>query len=207
MMSLWGLETSYGHYKGRFSVIQSLATLAYDSRRSTFFRRELILALHILNQGHIDLPNFKGEWAGGSGHPQFIPSSWHHYAVDYNGDGQKDIWNNMPDAFASIANYLKKNGWKRNGRWAIEVVLPRHFDSHLLSRKVVKPAWKWKALGVKGISRQVPDTNINASVIYPDGGPALMVFNNFNVIMRWNRSIYYAGTVGYIAERICRRHL
>ena len=207
IMSLWGLETSYGHFKGRFPVIQSLATLAYDSRRSAFFRRELLLALHILNQDQVELPAFKGEWAGGSGHTQFLPSSWHRYSVDYNGDNRRDIWNNLPDAFASIANYLKQNGWKKDGLWAIEVKLPRKFDRSLLGRETRLPVWRWKRMGVAGLERRLPDVSERGSVIYPSGGPALMVFNNFNVIMRWNRSTYFAGTVGHIAEGICKRQL
>ncbi len=108
IVSFWGMETSYGSYMGNFPVIKSLATLAYDSNRRDFFRKQLFYALHIVNDGHITLDKFKGEWAGASGQPQFLPSSWREYAVDYDGDGRKDIWESKADVFASIANYMKK---------------------------------------------------------------------------------------------------
>ena len=205
--ALWGLESSYGNYMGKFPVIHSLATLAYDNRRSAFFRKQLFHALHILNGGHVELKDFKGEWAGASGHPQFLPSSWHNYAVDYDGDGRKDIWRTHADVFASIANYLKQNGWQTGQPWAIEVTTPPGFNKDLLTSKVVKTVGEWQALGVRPTKRALPAGNLEASVVRPHGGPTFMIFNNFRVIMRWNRSIYYAGTVGYTAEKICRREL
>ncbi len=208
IVSIWGLETSYGRFMGTFPVIKSLATLAYDNRRSAFFRKQLFQALHILNDGHVQLKDFKGEWAGASGHPQFLPSSWHNFAVDYNKDGKKDIWKTHSDAFASIANYLLKSGWKRNQPWAIKVTTPAGFSEDLLGRKVVKTIAQWKALGVRANGRPLPkDMNMEASIVRPYGGPTYMIFNNFRVIMKWNRSIYYAGTVGYMAEQICKRPL
>lgn len=205
IVSLWGLETSYSRYMGDFPVIKSLATLAYDNRRAEFFRKQLFHALHILNEGHIDLTHFKGEWAGASGMPQFLPSSWHAYAVDYDGDGKKDIWTTYSDAFASIANYLVSNGWKAGQPWAVTATLPSHFPQHLLTREVKKTVAEWQSMGVR-LSRPV-DPNLMASVVEPYGGPAMVVFNNFDVIMKWNRSIYYAGTVGWMAEQVCRREL
>lgn len=208
MVSLWGLETSYGNFKGSFPVIKSLATLAYDNRRRAFFRKQLLYALHIVNDGHVPLKDFKGEWAGASGHPQFLPSSWHHYAVDHNGDGKKDIWNTYSDVFASMANYLIEHGWQSGKPWAVDVKLPSGFDRDLLTRKVTKLVGDWIALGVRPLAGKFPvDHDLEASVIYPEGGPAMMIFKNFKVIMRWNRSIYYAGTVGYMAEQICQRKL
>ncbi len=208
IVSLWGLETSYGNYMGKFPVIQSLATLAYDTRRSAFFRQQLLYALQILNGGHVDLKDFKGEWAGASGHPQFLPSSWHNYAVDYDKDGRKDIWKTYPDVFASIANYLVGHGWQKGGPWAIQVELPSRFDQGLINSKVQKPVWQWKQMGVHITGgRPWPSENLEAALIRPEGGPDLLVFNNFNVLMKWNRSTYYAGTVGYLAEEICGRPL
>ncbi|NCX96884.1 MAG: lytic murein transglycosylase, partial [Chitinophagia bacterium] len=128
IMSFWGMETSYGSYMGNFPVIRSLATLAYDSNRKDFFHKELLLALHIVDEGHVSLKDFKGEWAGASGQPQFLPSSWVKYAVDYDKDGHKDIWKSKPDVFASIANYMKINGWHEGEPWAVYVKLPRNFD-------------------------------------------------------------------------------
>lgn len=205
--SIWGLETSYGRYMGSFPVIKSLATLAYDNRRSAFFRKQLFLALHILNDEHVTLKKFKGEWAGASGHPQFLPSSWHNYAVDYNADGKKDIWSTLSDAFASIANYLVANGWKRGEPWAMAVKVPSHFDDKIMTRDVTKTVREWKKLGVRPADGKFPNPNLPASIVHPYGGPTLMIFNNFKVIMKWNRSIYYAGTVGYMAEEICKRKL
>ena len=128
IVSFWGMETSYGNFMGKFPVIKSLATLAYDSKRKNFFRHQLIQALHIVNDGHVSLQNYKGEWAGASGQPQFLPSSFTRYAVDYNQDGRKDIWSTKADIFASIANYLKNKGWKTGEPWAVEVALPKGFD-------------------------------------------------------------------------------
>ncbi len=208
IMSFWGLETSYGSFMGKFPVIKSLSTLAYDSRRSKFFRKQLLYALHILNDGHVDPKKFKGEWAGASGHPQFLPSSWHNFAVDYNGDGKRDIWSTYSDVFASIANYLVKHGWKHNQPWAIQV---KHVQraKGLVNSKKKMTVDQWRALGLKTLSGQPwpRDGSLQADLIRPDGGPDILVFNNFRVIMKWNRSTYYAGTVGYLAEKICGRPL
>lgn len=205
--SFWGLETSYGNYMGKFPVLQALATLAFDSRRSAFFRKELIIAMEIVDQGHVDLHKFVGEWAGASGQPQFLPSSWKKFAVDYNGNGKRDIWKEKADIFASIANYLRMNGWEPGAPWAIEVSTPPHFSASLMSRSVQKPVSEWLRMGVKPIKHALPAPGRMASIIRPYGGPTLMIFNNFNVIMRWNRSTYYAGTVGYMAEKLCRHKL
>lgn len=207
MASFWGLETSYGAFMGKFPVIQSLATLAFDSRRSKFFRTELLIALHIVDEGHVDLNKFKGEWAGATGQPQFLPSSWKKFAVDYNGNGKRDIWTEKSDIFASIANYLKLNGWQSQGPWAIDVTVSPALPENMMTRKIKKEVQAWLHLGVHPINHVLPSTATLASVIRPYGGPTMMIFNNFNVIMRWNRSTYYAGTVGYLAEQICRKKL
>lgn len=208
IVSLWGLETSYGHYMGNFPVIYSLATLAYDDRRADLFRQELMLALHILNDGHVKLKDFHGEWAGASGQPQFLPSSWNDYAVDFDGDGYKDIWKSLPDSFASIANYLRKNGWRAGEPWAIPVTIPYNFNPNLLSLDISKPISQWQRMGIHASNGEsFPDQDYQVSIIQPYGGPALMIFNNFKVIMKWNHSIYYAGTVGYMAEKICQMPL
>jgi len=200
IVSIWGLETSYGRVRGRHPVIRSLATLAYDTRRSAFFRKELFLALHILNEGHIELHNFKGEWAGATGQTQFLPSSWFNYAVDYNKDGQKDIWETYGDIFASIANYLVQNGWQKGQPCSIVVSLPQRFSKSLVSLKVTKTVGEWQQLGVK--PHVAINPNVKASIISPYGGPDMMVFNNFKVLLKWNYSIYYAGTVEYMARKI-----
>ena len=205
IVSLWGLETSYGRYMGNFPVIKSLATLSFDHRRAAVFRRELFYALEILNEGHVSLKNLKGEWAGGTGQPQFLPSSWHDFAVDYDGDGHKDIWKSHPDVFASMANYLVKHGWQANQPWTVTVTLPANFDKNLVSLKTVKTVDEWEKMGVRITEHNTLNPQLPASIIAPDGGPTMMVFNNFKVIMKWNHSIYYVGTVGYLAEQIAAR--
>lgn len=203
IVSFWGMETSYGSYMGNFPVIKSLATLAYDSNRPAFFRKELFLALHILNDGHVTLDRFKGEWAGASGQPQFLPSSWVRYAVDYDGDGRKDIWDSKPDVFASIANYMKINGWRTGEPWAIYVKLPKNFDTNLEGKSIVKPVSEWNAMGVRTESGQpLPYQNLEASIVQPFGGPVFLAFPNYKMILRYNNSIYYAGAIGYLADKI-----
>lgn len=203
--SIWGLESSYGRFKGSFPVIQSLTTLSYQGRRTEFFRKQLFYALHMLNDNAVSLQDFKGEWAGASGHSQFLPSSWYQYAVDYNHDGKKDIWNNVPDALASIANYLKQNGWKTGQPTLTQVSLPARFNDDLLSLKETRTVGQWKRMGVKLTGTQHIPNSYTASILQPDGGPTIMVFNNFKVLMAWNYSSYYAGTVSYMADKICRR--
>jgi membrane-bound lytic murein transglycosylase B len=204
--AIWGIESSYGHFMGSFPVIQSLSTLAYDGRRSKFFRRELFYALHILNEGHIKNKDFKGEWAGASGQSQFLPSSWYKFAVDHNGDGRKDIWKDQADVFASIANYLKGNGWKNGMPWSIRVRGANRVPKRMVSTKFKQPLSAWYKLGIEPASGQrVPRQNYEASLIRPHGGPDMLVFNDFKVLLRYNNSIYYAGAVAYLSDKICRR--
>jgi membrane-bound lytic murein transglycosylase B len=208
ILSFWGLETSYGHFMGKFPVIQSLATLAYDSRRGEFFRKQLFYALRMIDEGHVSYDDLKGEWAGASGHPQFLPSSWYNHAVDHDKDGKRDIWKTKVDAFASIANYLINHGWKSGEPWAIVVGLPKHFDRSLIKDKTRLTVGEWRDRGLTLFGNERwPSSHLRARVVFPDGGPAMLAFNNFDVIMRWNRSTYYAGTVGYMAEKLCRRPL
>lgn len=206
IVSFWGMESSYGSYMGNFPVIKSLATLAYESNRPEFFRKELFLALHILNDGHVDLAHFKGEWAGASGQPQFLPSSWLKYAVDYDGDGRKNIWESKPDVFASIANYMKQNGWQTGEPWAVYVKLPENFDMKLEGKTIKKSVSEWNTLGVRTEGGQaLPFENLEASIVKPFGGPVFLVYPNYRMILRYNNSIYYAGAIGYLADKICKR--
>lgn len=205
IVAFWGMETSYGTYMGNFPVIKSLATLAYDSKRKEFFRKELLLGLHILQEGHVSLADFKGEWAGASGQSQFLPSSWLKYAVDYDRDGRRDIWKSKPDVFASIANYMKQNGWQENEPWAIQVRLPREFDMKLEGKNNIKPVGDWSRLGVLTENGQtLPYQNLTASIIQPLGGPTFLAFPNYKMILRYNNSTYYAGAIGYLADKICQ---
>lgn len=206
IVSFWGLETSYGSYMGNFPVIKALATLAYESNRKDFFRKELFIALRILNEGHVSLADFKGEWAGASGQPQFLPSSWVKYAVDYDGDGRRDIWKSKPDVFASIANYMKENGWRSGEPWAIQVILPAQFDMGLNNKSIIKSVREWNALGVRTEDgRELPNQEMQASIIQPLGGPTFLAYPNYRMILHYNNSIYYAGAVGYLADKICQK--
>lgn len=205
IVSFWGMETSYGSYMGTFPVVKALATLAYDSKRQDFFRKELFIALRILNEGHVSLGDFKGEWAGASGHPQFLPSSWVKYAVDYDGDGHKDIWRSKPDAFASIANYMKQNGWQTGEPWAIQVKLPAKFDMAMEGKSIVKPVSEWNSLGVRTEDgKPLPYQNLQGSIVKPLGGPTFLALPNYKMILHYNNSIYYAGAIGYLADKICQ---
>lgn len=205
IVSFWGMETSYGTYMGDFPVIKALATLGYDSKRKDFFRKELFIALRILNEGHVSLADFKGEWAGASGQPQFLPSSWVKYAVDFDGDGRKDIWKSKPDVFASIANYMKQNGWQTGQPWAVQVKLPAKFDMKLEGKAIKKPVSEWEALGVRTEDgKSLPNQNLEASIVQPYGGPTFLAFPNYRMILRYNNSIYYAGAIGYMADKICQ---
>ena len=199
--ALWGMESSYGRVKGNFPVIAALATLAYEGHRTRFFRQELLLALKILNEGHVTLNNFKGEWAGASGQTQFLPSSFYKFAVDYDDDGKKDIWNSLDDALASIANYLKQNGWHAGEPWALEADLPDDFDQSLFGFENQRSVSEWLEMGVT-VPQDLPD-DLQAAIIMPEGGPAIMAFHNFKVIKTYNNSTFYAGSVGYLADSIC----
>lgn len=205
LMAFWGIETDFGRVTGGFHVIPALATLAFDGRRGKFFRRELHFALRILEDGHISADAMVGSWAGAMGQPQFMPSSFAGYAVDHDNDGRKDIWTTKPDVFASAANYLSRYGWRGDERWGREVKLPKGFDLTLKGLKIRKKIQEWSALGVvKKDGALLPVSDLQASLILPakKGGPAFLVYNNYRVILKWNRSHYFAMAVGHLADRI-----
>ena len=206
IVALWGIETDFGRITGGFPVISSLATLAYDGRRSKFFRKELFLALKIVDGGHILAKDMIGSWAGAMGQNQFMPSSFHAYAVDYDNDGSKDIWKTLPDVFASIANYLSKSGWRADQTWGRPVRLPKNFSRKFLGRKLKKPLSEWQQLGVRKLSGQdLPKRNLLSSIIRPEKGqigPAFVIYNNYEVILKWNRSNYFATAVGTLSDKI-----
>lgn len=205
LVAFWGLETNFGQFLGGFSVIDALATLAYDERRSAFFRAELFDALGVLESGHIKRENMVGSWAGAMGQPQFMPSTFARYAVDEDGDGRKDIWGTLPDVFGSAANYLGKLGWDNQYTWGREVRLPDQIDLDLADLRVKKPLAEWNALGIRRMDkRALPSADIEASLILPAGhkGPAFLVYNNFEAILSWNRSLLYAVSVGHLADRL-----
>ena len=208
IIALWGIESDFGRFTGGFSVINALATLAYDGRRSTFFRAELIDALRILDKGDIELSAMTGSWAGAMGQSQFMPSSYRRFAVDYDQDGRRDIWATHADIFASIANYLHRSNWKYDQTWGREILLPDNFDFTLVGMETNKPIGYWQRLGVRRMDgRDLPARQLNASIVLPDGtdGNAFMVYHNFRVILDWNRSTYFALAVGILADRVLGR--
>ncbi|NCC23432.1 MAG: lytic murein transglycosylase [Alphaproteobacteria bacterium] len=206
VVALWGIETSYGANTGGFEVVPALATLAWEGRRGEFFTRELVDALRILDQGHIELHAMKGSWAGAMGQNQFMPSSFHNFAVDFDGDGHKDIWNTYADVFGSTANYLARNGWNPDERWGRAVALPKSFPASLTGTDVRKPLEEWKNLGVTlpGGAPIPVVGGMRASIVAPDGigGPAFLVYDNYRVFLSWNRSTYFATAVGLLADSI-----
>lgn len=205
VVAVWGLESAYGTFRGTTPVIGALATLAYDGRRGRFFEAQLVDALRIVQAGDIEPARMTGSWAGAMGHTQFIPSSFLAYAVDFTGDGRRDIWADDPaDALASTAAYLARFGWAKGRPWGVEVQLPPGFDYGQTGDRVKKSAADWAALGVRDMDgRRVPDHG-TASILVPAGarGAAFMIFPNFQVIERYNAADAYVIAVGHLADRI-----
>jgi membrane-bound lytic murein transglycosylase B len=207
IVALWGIESDFGKVMGNYAVVSALATLAYDGRRSSYFRGELISALRIIDQGNIRADNMMGSWAGAMGQCQFMPSTFLGYAVDYDGDGRRDIWNDRADVLASIANYIARLGWRGGEGWGRVVMLPAGFDPRYTGLEVKRPTGEWSRLGVRGIDAgPLAVREGEASLVVPDGagGPAFLVYDNFRTIMKWNKSTYFAAAVGYLADSMAR---
>jgi membrane-bound lytic murein transglycosylase B len=206
LVALWGVETKYGRISGRYSVIAALTTLAYDGRRSAFFRGELLQALHILDEGHIPVADMTGSWAGAMGQLQFMPSTFKRHAADFDGDGRVDIWNNLGDAFLSGGRYLAAAGWVKGEPWGHEVVLPEGLDRALIGMEIRKRGDEWASLGIERADKsdQQEWASLQASLVQPDGpgGRAFMVYDNFRVILSWNRSQLFGIAVGTLADQI-----
>ena len=202
--AVWGLESFFGTRRGDVPVISALSTLAYDGRRGEFFESQLMAALKILQAGDIAPDRMLGSWAGAMGHTQFIPTSYLAYAVDFTGDGRRDIWSDDPsDALASTAAYLSRSGWARGEPWSVEVALPAGFDMGLAGRGKGRSTADWAAMGVRAAAGgNLPGGT--ASVLAPAGagGPGFLVFRNFNVILRYNNAENYALGVGHLADRL-----
>lgn len=204
-LAIWGMESNFGSHKGELSVIRSLATIAYQGRRTGFGRSQLLAALKILQRGDISASRFVGSWAGAMGHTQFIPTTYNAHAVDWTGDGKRDIWNSVPDALASTASYLQKSGWKSGRPWGWEVKLPANFDYEHSAPAKRRTIAKWKKLGiVPANGTAFGAKNEIARLILPAGakGPAFLVTANFKAILAYNASISYALAVGHLADRI-----
>ncbi len=205
LAAIWGMETSYGSFMGNKSVIRSLATLAYTGDRTRFGRSQLLAALQILDNGDIDVANMEGSWAGAMGHTQFIPTTYLEYAVDFTGDGTRDIWRAISDALASTANFLKEKGWHSGETWGYEVVLPSGFDYGLADGRTQRTLDEWARLGIERPGgRPFPRPSDPARLIVPAGanGPAFLMINNFYVIKRYNNATAYALGVGHLADRL-----
>nr|WP_247682389.1 lytic murein transglycosylase [Pseudoalteromonas sp. MMG013] len=219
IVALWGLESNFGRIQGGYSVISSLVTLAFDGRREALYKRQLWAALDILKNGHISLEKFKGSWAGAMGQTQFMPTSFNAYAVDYDKDGRKDIWTTELDAFASIANYLKQAGWNDDLTWGRQVKLPEGLNSEYVLKRGTKTRkqwleyWKdserslakWQSLGLrKADGTNLPLVDITAALVMPDdiNGRMYLAYDNYKALMHWNRSYYFATSVGYLSDRI-----
>jgi membrane-bound lytic murein transglycosylase B len=207
VVALWGIESNFGKNTGTYLVPSSLATLAYQGRRGPMFRGELIAALRILDEGDIHADMMVGSWAGAMGQCQFMPSTFLNYAVDFDRDGRRDIWGDRADVAGSIANYISRLGWRGNEGWGQQAWVPQNFDTKLTGLETRRPLGDWARLGVRMTRGRAPTgPEIEASLLLPDGpgGQALLVYDNFRTIMRWNKSTYFAATVGYLADSVER---
>ena len=205
LVAFWGLETNYGGYLGEYPIPAVLATLAFDPRRSAFFRGELLQSLRIIEAGNVAAADMKGSWAGAMGQVQFMPSTYLRYAVDGDADGRTDLWHSLPDALHSAAHFLRELGWQPGETWGREVRLPSGFDWESAQLSLKKRVRDWSALGVRQADgTPLPDSDLQGAIILPQGyaGPAFLVYRNFEVIMGWNRSVLYALTVGLLADRL-----
>jgi membrane-bound lytic murein transglycosylase B len=209
IMALWAVETRYGRHMGGQNIFEPLAMLSYDERRSEFFKKQLIHALRMLDEGHAEMDRLNGSWAGATGQVQFIPTSFYNYAEDYNGDGRRDIWTTLPDIFASAANLLSENGWNYDERWGRRVQVPPDFPRNLIGDDTKKSLAFWANLGVrKNNGQPLPATSgFQASVLQPDGPgtQAFIVYKNFRTLKDWNSSNKFALTVGRLADQIRNR--
>lgn len=205
IVTLWGVESNYGARPGGFPTVASLATLAYDGRRAAFFRKELLSALRILDAGDITLDEMNGSWAGAMGQSQFMPSTFLEHAVDLDGDGRRDIWSSLPDVFASTANYLAVAGWAQGQRWGRPVLAADRVEPRLVGLAFRQSITRWGAMGIRAVDGgALPRSTIDASLIQPDGptGGSWLAYGNLRAIMVWNRSTYFALSVGLLSDAL-----
>lgn len=207
LLAIWGMESDFGRFTGRYSVVRSLATLAYggEVKRRDFWRDQLLAALRIVQQGDMSLVSLHGSWAGAIGHTQFIPTTFEQYAVDFDNDGKRDLVDSIPDALASTANYLAQSGWERDKPWGEEVKLPADFDWSRADPNLWLPTDVWmQESGVRYVDGSLLNGTDSAFVFLPAGhrGPAFLAFHNFNVILKYNNAQTYALAAGYLGDRI-----
>ncbi len=201
VVALWAVESDFGKVMGNYSVVSSLATLAFEGRRAEYFRPELIAALRIIDGGNIRPDAMLGSWAGAMGQCQFMPSTFLKFAVDFDGDGRRDIWSDRADVLGSIANYIAQLGWRGDQSWGRSVTVPANFDTRLAGLGIKRPTAEWSRMGVRPADT-APLPGLEASLVMPDGndGPALLVYDNFRAIMKWNKSTFFAAAVGLLAD-------
>lgn len=207
LVALWGIETSYGRHTGKVPTLSALATLAFEGRRGRYFRQELLNVLRILESGKLTKEQLFGSWAGALGNLQFMPSTFLSYAVDGDADGKIDLWNTRADFLASAANYLQQAGWQPRQKWGREITLPSNLDAAQIGLAVQAPLDRWQALGVRLRSGQdLPKATFPASLVIPDGraGDGFLVYENYRVLMKWNKAHSFAVTVGLLADRIAK---
>jgi membrane-bound lytic murein transglycosylase B len=205
IVGIWGLESSFGTGMGDFHVVEALATLAWEGRRPGFFRGELIAALRILDSGDVTPARMTGSYAGAMGQPQFMPSSYLRYAVDFEGDGRRDIWTSRPDVLGSIANYLARSGWHGGAAWGQKVTLPAVLDVASAGRGDRRPVGEWARQGVRPADgRTLASPDAQAALLLPDGagGEAFLVYANFATIRRYNPSDFYALAIGLLGDAV-----
>lgn len=206
LVAIWGLESNFGNNIGSHSVIRSLATLAYDGRRQGFWRAQLLAALQILQNGDVPSERMIGSWAGAMGQTQFMPTTYNQYAVDFDGDGKRDLWNSSADALASAAHYLQASGWQRGQPWGFEVRLPSDFDYALADPDQRRSLTEWAELGVRPLAPTGAAASARASLQLPAGhkGPAFLLLDNFRSILKYNNSTSYALAIGLLADNLLR---
>lgn len=208
LVAIWGMESAYGAFQGDFRTIRALATLGWRGPRAGFFRGQLLDALRILAAGDISLAGMLGSWAGAMGQPQFMPSTFLRYAVDFSGRGRRDIWNDAGDALASMANYLAHLGWTRGGRWGEPAAVPAGFPIALAGWRHRRPLGQWQGMGVRALGGAPPlPPQTPAAVLMPGGagGPAYLAYPDFLAIRRYNPSDFYALSVGLLAGLLAGR--
>ena len=206
LVAIWGLESNFGNNIGSNSVIRSLATLAYDGRRQGFWRAQLLAALQILQNGDVSSERMIGSWAGAMGQTQFMPTTYNQHAVDFDGDGKRDLWGSSTDALASAAHYLQASGWQRGQPWGFEVNLPNGFDYALADPDQRRTLAEWAELGVRPLAPTGAAASARASLQLPAGhkGPAFLLLDNFRSILKYNNSTSYALAIGLLADNLLR---
>lgn len=203
VVAIWGMETNYGTNTGGFGVIEALATLAWEGRRASYFRSELLAALRILQGGHVSPERMRGSWAGAMGQPQFMPSNFERLAVDFDGDGRRDIWDSRADALASIAHYLSRSGWREGEPWGFEVVPPPGFSLDNADTETRRPAWEWARYGFRRLDGQ-PMPELEMTVVVPNRstGQVFLGAQNLRVIRRYNSPVNYGLAVGLLSDQV-----